>query len=158
MTGWRIGYGAGPVPLMKAMLKLQSQSTNHPSSIGQAAAIAALDGPQDSVKKNCAIFQSRRDLVVKAFNAIPGISCHNAEGAFYAFASCRGLLGKRTPQGKVIETSNEFEIYLLDSVNVAVLSGEAYGVPGFFRISFASSMEVLQECCDRIARACSELR
>ena len=116
MTGWRIGYGAGPVPLMKAMLKLQSQSTTNPSSIGQAAAIAALDGPQDSVKKNCAIFQSRRDLIVKAFNATPGISCHNPEGAFYAFASCKALLGKRTPQGKVIETSNDFEIYLLDAV------------------------------------------
>ena len=158
MTGWRIGYGAGPAPLMKAMLKLQSQSTTNPSSIGQAAAIAALDGPQDSVKHNCAIFQSRRDLVVEAFNATPGISCHKAEGAFYAFASCEGLIGKRTPQGKVIGSSNDFELYLLDASNVAVLSGEAYGVRGYFRISFASSMEVLDECCSRIARACAELK
>ena len=157
MTGWRIGYGAGPAPLMKAMLKLQSQSTTNPSSIGQAAAIAALDGPQDSVKHNCAIFQSRRDLVVEAFNATPGMVCHNPEGAFYAFASCEGLIGKRTPQGKVIEPSNDVELYLLDAANVAVLSGEAYGVPGYFRISYASSMEVLDECCRRIARACAEL-
>jgi aspartate aminotransferase len=157
MTGWRIGYGAGPAHLMTAMLKLQSQSTTNPSSIGQAAAIAALDGPQDSVKHNCAVFQSRRDLIVKAFNGTPGISCHNPEGAFYGFASCEALIGKRTPQGKTIESSNDFELYLLDAANVAVLSGEASGVPGYFRISFASSMEVLEECCARIARACAEL-
>jgi aspartate aminotransferase len=140
------------------MLKLQSQSTSNPSSIGQAAAIAALDGPQDSVKHNCAVFESRRDLVVKAFSATPGVTCHNPEGAFYAFASCEGLLGKRTPQGKTIESALDFEAYLLDQANVAVLGGESYGVPGFFRISFASSMEVLEECCSRIARACAELR
>lgn len=158
MTGFRIGYGAAPASLINAMVKIQTQSTSNPSSIGQAAAIAALNGPQESVRHNTAIFESRRNRVVEALNAAPGILCHRPEGAFYAFASCEALLGKRTPQGKVIATSSDFVLYVLDAANVAMLQGEVYGVEGFFRISFAASMEVLDECCSRIAGACAELR
>lgn len=157
MTGWRIGYGAGPAPLIKAMVKLQSQSTSNPCSISQAAATAALTGPQDSVAQNTRIFETRRDRVTDALNAVPGIACHRPEGAFYAFPSCGALLGKRNPAGKVIATSDDVASYLLEAQNVAVLQGTAYGIDGYFRISFAASMEVLEEGCVRIARACTEL-
>jgi len=157
MTGWRIGYGAGPAELITAMNKLQSQSTTNPNSIAQAASIAALLGPQDSVRANTAQFEQRRDIVVAALNRVPGIECHKPEGAFYAFASCEGLLGRRTRAGKVLETSDEVVLFLLDQANVAVLSGAAYGVEGYFRISFAISTDALNEACARIARACAEL-
>jgi aspartate aminotransferase len=157
MTGWRIGYGAGPAELITAMNKLQSQSTTNPNSIAQAASIAALLGPQDSVRANTAQFEKRRDIVVAALNRVPGIECHNPEGAFYAFASCEGLLGRRTRAGKVLETSDDVVLFLLDQANVAVLSGAAYGVEGYFRISFAISTDALNEACARIARACAEL-
>jgi aspartate aminotransferase len=157
MTGWRIGYGAGPAELITAMNKLQSQSTTNPNSIAQAASIAALLGPQDSVRANTAQFGKRRDIVVAALNRVPGIQCHKPEGAFYAFASCEGLLGRRTRAGKVLETSDDVVLFLLDQANVAVLSGAAYGVEGYFRISFAISTDALNEACARIARACAEL-
>ena len=157
MTGWRIGYGAGPAELITAMNKLQSQSTTNPNSIAQAASIAALLGPQDSVRANTAQFEKRRDIVVTALNRVPGIECHKPEGAFYAFASCEGLLGKCTRAGKVLETSDDVVLFLLDQANVAVLSGAAYGVEGYFRISFAISIDTLNEACARIARACAEL-
>jgi aspartate aminotransferase len=123
MTGWRIGYGAGPADLIKAMIKLQSQSTTNPSSVGQAASIAALDGPQECVARNTAIFAKRRDLTVELLNRAPDVACHSPEGAFYAFASCAGLFGKRTPAGKRIENDADVVLYLLDAANVAVLPG-----------------------------------
>ena len=158
MTGWRIGYGAGPAPLIRAMITLQSQSTSNPCSISQVASITALTGPQASVLQNTAIFEERRDRVVDALNAIPGIASHSPEGAFYAFPSCEQLLGTRTAAGKVIETSDDFVLHLLDAQNLAALPGSVYGVEGHFRISFATSMEVLEEGCARIARACAELK
>lgn len=158
MTGWRIGYGAGPAPLVEAMVKLQSQSTSNPCSISQAAALAALTGPQESVARNTAVFETRRDCVITALNTIPGIAADRPEGAFYAFPSCRALLGKRTPARRTIETSDDFVLHLLDTQNVAALPGSVYGVEGHFRLSFATSMGELEEGCKRIARACEELR
>ncbi|QET06161.1 pyridoxal phosphate-dependent aminotransferase [Cupriavidus pauculus] len=157
MTGWRIGYAGAPAGLVKAMVKLQSQSTSNPSSISQAAAMEALNGPQDFMAPRRAIFQERRDKVVGWLNDIPGIRCHRPEGAFYAFPSCAALLGKKTPDGKVLETDEDFILYLLDAVNVAVLHGAAYGVSPFFRISYATSIEVLDEGCQRLRRACEML-
>jgi aspartate aminotransferase len=157
MTGWRIGYGAGPAALIKAMTKLQSQSTSNPSSIAQAAAVAALTGPQGFVAERTAIFQSRRDLLVARLNAIAGVSCHMPEGAFYLFPSCEQLLGSRTAQGRVIASSDDFVLHLLDTQGLAVLQGTAYGVAPYFRISFAASMDTLEEGCRRLERACAEL-
>lgn len=157
MTGWRIGYGAGPAPLIRAMIKLQSQSTSNPCSVSQMAAIAALTGPQASVRANTAILERRRDYVHDALNAIAGISSHEPEGAFYAFPSCERLLGKRTAAGKAIETSSDFVLHLLETQNLAVLPGSAYGVEGYFRLSFATSTTELKEGCSRIARACAEM-
>ncbi|HEV7392310.1 MAG TPA: aminotransferase class I/II-fold pyridoxal phosphate-dependent enzyme [Burkholderiales bacterium] len=157
MTGWRIGYGAGPAPLIKAMIKLQSQSISNPCSISQAASIAALSGPQGSVRENTRIFEQRRDRVFDLLNAIPGLSAHRPEGAFYAFPSCRTFLGKRTPKGRTIETSDDFVMHLLESQNLAVLPGSVYGVEGYFRLSVAASTSELEEGCARIARACAEL-
>jgi aspartate aminotransferase len=158
MTGWRIGFGAGPLDLIRAMAVVQSQSTSCPSSISQAAATAALNGPQLFLKERQASFQSRRDLVVGALNSISGIECPIPRGAFYTFASCRGLLGKRTPDNIVVETDIIFAEYLLKSVGVAVVPGSAFGLSPYFRISFATSAEELREACGRIARACSQLR
>ena len=158
MTGWRIGYGAGPVALIKPMVKLQSQSTSNPSSIAQAAAIEALRGPQGYVRERTAIFQQRRDVVVQKLNEIPGINCHVPEGAFYVFPSCADLMGKQSPDGRTIHNSNEFVLYLLDTEGLALLQGDAYGVPSHFRISFATSMEQILEGCRRLERACGALR
>ncbi|NMM91164.1 aspartate aminotransferase [Rhodococcus sp. SRB_17] len=158
MTGWRIGYGAGPTALIKPMVKLQSQSTSNPSSIAQAAALEALRGPQDYIRERTAIFQQRRDIVVQKLNAIPGISCHVPEGAFYVFPSCAALMGKRTAEGWAVNNSSEFVLYLLDTEGLALLQGEAYGVPEYFRISFATSMEMIDEGCRRLARACARLQ
>jgi aspartate aminotransferase len=157
MTGWRIGYGAGPASLINAMIKLQSQSTSNPCSISQAASIAALTGPQDSVLANTAMFQKRRDRVFELLNAIPGVSAHRPEGAFYAFPSCKSFLGRRTRAGKIIETSDDFVMHLLESQNLAALPGSVYGVEGYFRTSVAASIEELEDGCARIARACAEL-
>ncbi|HWI82944.1 pyridoxal phosphate-dependent aminotransferase [Ramlibacter sp.] len=157
MTGWRIGYGGAPAALIKAMVKLQSQSTSNPSSIGQAAALEALSGPQDFIPERTRIFQQRRDAVVAELNRIPGITCHLPEGAFYVYPSCAGVIGKKTPDGQVITSDAEFVMYLLEAQNLALLQGEAYGLSPFFRISFATSMERLQEGCRRLRLACEAL-
>jgi len=157
MTGWRIGYGGAPVELVKAMTKLQSQSTSNPSSIGQAAALEALSGPQGFIAQRTATFQQRRDRIVALLNEVPGISCHQPEGAFYVFPSCEGVLGRKTPAGQVLESDEDFILYLLDEENLAVLQGAAYGVSPFFRISFAASMTLLEEGCRRVKRACGKL-
>jgi aspartate aminotransferase len=158
MTGWRIGFGGGPAALVKAMVKLQSQSTSNPSSIGQAAALEALSGPQGFIAERTSIFQERRDAVVAELNRIPGVHCHLPEGAFYAFASCAELLGKTTPDGKVLASDADFVLYLLEAQDLAVLQGDAYGCSPFFRISFATSMARLQEGCRRLRAACEALR
>ncbi|WP_093109613.1 pyridoxal phosphate-dependent aminotransferase [Variovorax sp. CF079] len=157
MTGWRIGYGAGPSELIKAMVKLQSQSTSGPNSIAQAAAVAALTGPQDIVAANRREYQKRRDTVVAALNAIDGIHCEVPGGAFYVFASCSELFGLRTRKGATIDSSDDWVMHLLDSQDLAALQGSAYGVPTHFRLSFAASTEQLLEGCRRIARARDEL-
>ncbi len=158
MTGWRIGYAGGPPELIKAMAALQSQSTSNPSSISQAASVEALNGPQDFIPKHNAIFKERRDLVVDMLNRAPGLFCPRPEGAFYVYPSCAGTLGKRTPQGKVIENDTDFVMYLLDSEGVAVVQGVAFGLSPHFRISYATSTEALREACTRIGRACAALR
>jgi aspartate aminotransferase len=158
MTGWRIGYGGAPEVLIKAMTKLQSQSTSNPSSIGQAAAQEALSGPQHYIAERTAIFQSRRDRVVSLLNDCPGIQCHLPEGAFYVFPSCQGIIGKQTPAGKILQSDEDFVLYLLDEENLAVLPGAAYGASPFFRISVAASLERLEEGCARVKRACEKLR
>lgn len=158
MTGWRIGYGGAPAELVKAMTKLQSQSTSNACSISQAAAQEALDGPQDFVAERARIFQARRDNVVAAVNRIPGLSCHAPEGAFYVYASCAGIIGKKTPDGRVLGSDADFAMYLIESQNLALLQGEAYGLSPFVRISFATSMETLEEGCRRLRLACEALR
>lgn len=157
MTGWRIGYGAGPSALIRAMAVVQSQSTSCPSSVSQAAAVAALNGPQDVVQERCRSFQARRDFVVAALNRIEGISCRVPEGAFYTFAGCAGLIGRTTPRGQRIESDTDFVEYLLRSVGVAVVPGSAFGQTPFFRISYATSDSELKEACARIAYATSRL-
>lgn len=158
MTGWRIGFGAGPASLVKAMMKLQSHSTSNPSSIGQAAAVAALTGPQDVVKERAALFQVRRDRVLDLLAGVPGVECHRPEGAFYVFPSCASLIGKATPSGQVLRSDEDFILYLLESENLALLHGAAYGMSPFFRISYAASTETLEEGCARLRRACEALR
>jgi aspartate aminotransferase len=157
MTGWRIGYAGAPAALIRAMVKLQSQSTTNASSISQAAAVEALAGPQHFIVERTRLFQERRDTAVLALNAAAGITCHYPEGAFYAFPSCAGVLGKKTPAGKILRSDEDFTNYLLDAYDLAVLQGGAYGVSPFFRISFATSMETLREGCARIQRACGAL-
>jgi aspartate aminotransferase len=158
MTGWRLGYAAGPVELIKAIGALQSQSTTNPSSISQAAGVEALNGPQDFIPKHNAIFKERRDLVVKMLNQAAGLHCPVPEGAFYVYPSCAGAIGKRTPQGKAIETDTEFCEYLLEAVGVATVPGTAFGLAPHFRISYATSNAVLIDACTRIQKACAELR
>ena len=157
MTGWRLGYAAGPVELIKAMGALQSQSTTNPSSISQAAGVEALNGPQDFIPKNNAVFKTRRDLVVGMLNEAAGIHCPVPEGAFYVYPSCAGALGKRTPNGKLIETDEDFVKYLLEAEGVAVVHGAAFGLAPHFRISYATSTEELRDACTRIERACRAL-
>ncbi|HKS88442.1 MAG TPA: pyridoxal phosphate-dependent aminotransferase [Stellaceae bacterium] len=158
MTGWRIGYAGGPKQLIKAMGAVQSNSTANPCSISQAAAIEALTGPQDFIPVHAAKFKERRDLVVDALNRVPGLHCPRPEGAFYVYPSCAGVLGKRTPDGKTIETDEDFARYLLESEGVAVVHGTAFGLAPHFRISYATSNEELREACTRIDRACRALR
>jgi aspartate aminotransferase len=157
MTGWRIGYAGGPTELIKAMAALQSQSTTNPSSISQAAAVEALNGPQDFIPKHNAVFKERRDLVVSMLNKCKGLFCPNPEGAFYVYPSCAGTIGRRTPDGKMIESDYDFVGYLLDSEGVAVVPGTAFGLAPHFRISYATSSEELRDACTRIARACAKL-
>ena len=158
MTGWRIGYAAGRPDLIKAIAKVQSQSTSNPSSISQAAAVEALNGPQDFIPRNNVVFQQRRDLIVSMLNQSAGLTCPRPEGAFYVFPSCAGTLGKKTPDGKVIETDEDFVTYLLESEGVAVVQGSAFGLAPFFRISYATATEALQDAGERIQRACAALR
>ncbi|MEJ1168665.1 pyridoxal phosphate-dependent aminotransferase [Variovorax sp. CCNWLW235] len=157
MTGWRVGYGAGPRELIAAMAVVQSQSTSCPSSVSQAAAIEALTGPQDIVAERCADFQARRDFVVAALNRASGLHCRVPEGAFYTFASCAGVLGLRTRGGALLQTDSDFCNYLLQEFEVAVVPGSVFGLAPYFRISYATSMAQLEEACARIAAACEAL-
>lgn len=157
MTGWRIGYAAGPVELIKAMGKIQSQSTSNPSSVSQAAAVEALNGPQDFISERRKVFEQRRNLVVEMLNAAEGLHCPTPEGAFYVYPSCAGCIGKKTPDGKVIGNDTDFVTYLLESVGVACVQGEAFGLAPHFRISYATSTEALTEACTRIQKACAAL-
>lgn len=157
MTGWRIGYAGGPQALIKAMAKVQSQSTSNPSSVSQAAAVEALNGPQDFIGERAEVFKQRRDLVVAMLNDCPGLHCAKPEGAFYVYPSCAGCIGKKTPEGKKIETDEDFVTYLLESVGVAAVQGEAFGLSPHFRVSYATSTEALEEACKRIKKACEAL-
>jgi aspartate aminotransferase len=157
MTGWRIGYAGGPAAVIKAIAKVQSQSTSNPCSISQAAAVAALGGPQDFIAKHNRVFKERRDLVVGMLNRAKGLSCHKPEGAFYVYPSCAGAIGKRTPDGKTIKTDDDFVTYLLDAEGVAAVQGSAFGLSPYFRISYATSTEALKDACARIQRACDKL-
>ncbi|UWQ47865.1 pyridoxal phosphate-dependent aminotransferase [Leisingera aquaemixtae] len=158
MTGWRLGYAGGPKALIDAMKVVQSQSTSHPSSISQAAAVAALNGPQEVLAERRESFQARRDLVVEALNGMEGITCPVPEGAFYTFANCAGVLGKRTPEGSVLETDADFCAHLLDQHHVAVVPGRAFGISPYFRISYATSEAELREALSRIGGAVAGLR
>ena len=158
MTGWRIGYAGGPAPLIKAMQAIQSQSTSNPSSVSQAAAVEALNGPNGFIAEHNKSFVERRDLVVKMLNEAKGIRCPKPDGAFYVFPSCAGTIGKKTPEGKVIETDTDFVNYLLESVGVAVVQGSAFGLAPYFRISYATSTEALRDACSRIQKACAALK
>jgi aspartate aminotransferase len=158
MTGWRIGYGAGPETLIKAMSKLQSQSTSNPSSIAQWAAVEALNGPQDFIPANNKVFKERRDLVVSMLNQAKGLSCPTPEGAFYVYPSCKGAIGKTAPSGNVIKTDEDFVTELLAAEGVAAVHGAAFGTSPFFRISYATATDVLEDGCHRIQRFCGNLR
>jgi aspartate aminotransferase len=155
MTGWRIGYAAGPLELIKAMDMIQGQQTSGTNTIAQWAAVEALNGPQDFIEKNKKIFQGRRDLVVSMLNQATGISCPVPEGAFYVYPSCAGLIGKTAPSGKVIETDEDFVMELLQSEGVAVVHGTAFGMGPNFRISYATSEAQLEDACQRIQRFCA---
>ena len=157
MTGWRIGFAGGPKELIKAMAKVQSQSTSNPSSVSQAAAVEALNGTQDFISANNELFKTRRDLVVERLNNCPGLHCPKPEGAFYVYPSCAGTIGKTTPDGKVIENDEDFVTYLLETAGVAVVQGAAFGLSPHFRISYATSTEALEEACARIQKACEAL-
>ena len=158
MTGWRVGYGGGPGSLIAAMAVVQSQSTSNPCSISQAAAVEALAGPQDTVRQWRAAFQRRRDLVVDRLNEIDGIACRRPEGAFYTFASCAGVLGRRTPDGTLIDSDSAFCRYLLAAYDLAVVPGSCFGLAPYFRISYAASDASLAEGCERIRAACQALQ
>ena len=158
MTGWRLGYAGGPAELIKAMAKVQSQSTTHPCSIAQAAAVEALNGPQDFIAERTEVFRGRRDMVVELVNGIEGLSCLNPAGAFYVYPSCAGAIGKTTPDGATVATDTDFVTYLLESEGVAAVQGEAFGLSPYFRISYATATETLQEACARIERAIEALR
>lgn len=158
MTGWRIGYGAGPEPLIKAMQKLQSQSTSNPSSISQWAAVEALNGPQDFIADNNKAFKERRDLVISMLNQARGVSCPTPAGAFYVYPSCEGVIGKIAPSGQRITSDEDFVGELLEAEGVAVVQGAAFGLEPHFRISYATSTAVLEDACQRIQRFCANLR
>ncbi len=157
MTGWRIGYAAGPIELIKAMGKLQSQSTSNPTSISQWASVEALNGTHDFLPPRNEAFKRRRDMVVDMLNAATGISCRTPEGAFYVYPSCAGAIGKTTPDGSKIDTDEDFATALLEAEGVAVVFGAAFGMSPYFRISYATSDENLQEACSRIQRFCDSL-
>jgi aspartate aminotransferase len=157
MTGWRLGYGVGPAPLIAAMNKLQSQTSSCPSSISQAAAAAALNGDQSFVRDSVEVYRKRRDAAVEGLNSIAGLSVAPAEGAFYAYVNCAGVIGKTAPDGRVIENDQDFTLYLLDAARVAVIQGSAYGLGPYFRISFATSLETINAGVDSIRDAVNAL-
>ena len=158
MTGWRIGYAAGPETLIKAMAKLQSQSTSNPSSIAQWASVEALNGPQDFIAAHNEIFKARRDLVVSMLNQANGLSCLTPEGAFYVYPSCAGTIGKTAPSGKAIATDEDFVSELLAAEGVAAVHGSAFGTSPYFRISYATATTTLEDACTRIQRFCGNLK
>ncbi|MDF3048118.1 MAG: aatA [Candidatus Midichloriaceae bacterium] len=158
MTGWRIGYGAGPKDIIKAISVIQSQSTSNPCSISQAASVEALNGTQAFIPANNAIFKRRRDLVVAGLNEAVGITCARPEGAFYVFPSCKGVIGKKTPKGMEIKNCTDFSSYLLEEALIAVVPGIAFGAENYFRISYATSDENLQKACERLVKACANLK
>jgi aspartate aminotransferase len=157
MTGWRLGYAAGPRDLIKAMNVIQSQSTTHATSISQAAGVEALNGPQEFIEPHNRLFRERRDLVVRMLNQAEGINCLIPEGAFYVYPSCSGVIGKRTPEGKIIENDTDFVTYLLEAEGVAVVQGAAFGLSPHFRISYATDTELLRKACSRIQKVCASL-
>lgn len=157
MTGWRIGYGVGPEPLVQAMNKLQSQISSCTSSVSQAAAAAAITGDQSFVTESTAIYRRRRDLAVTGLNAVPGLSCNTPEGAFYVYVNCAGVIGRTTPAGAVIDSDEALTLYLLDEAKVAVVHGAAYGLSPYFRISFATSEDIIQASVDAIRSALARL-
>ncbi len=157
MTGWRVGYAAGPLEIIKAMNKIQSQATTMTSSISQWAAVGALNGPEDFIAEHNRAFKARRDLVVSMLNEAPGLACPTPVGAFYVYPSCSGTIGKRTPDGKTIGSDEDFITYLLEGEGVAVVQGAAFGLSPYFRVSYATSTEVLTDACTRIQRACAAL-
>ncbi|HEY1226549.1 MAG TPA: pyridoxal phosphate-dependent aminotransferase [Ramlibacter sp.] len=156
MTGWRLGYGAGPANLIRAMARMQAQCSLNPSSISQAAVVAALNGPQDIVAQRCAEFEARRDQVLPLLQAIPGLSCTRPEGAFYVYVSCAGWIGRRTPAGQVLANDADVGAYLLES-GVAVPEGAGYGLSPYIRVSFATSLDKLKEACRRMDAAARKL-
>ncbi|MEA3538912.1 MAG: pyridoxal phosphate-dependent aminotransferase [Pseudomonadota bacterium] len=158
MTGWRIGFAGGPAQLIKAIAKIQSQSTTNPCSIAQAAATAALNGPQDFLKARVETFRGRRDLVVSMLNQTDGLKCATPDGAFYVYPDCTGLIGRKTPSGTTLATDEDVAGYLLEAEGVAVVHGGAFGVSPAFRISYATSTELLEDACTRIQRACGALK
>jgi aspartate aminotransferase len=158
MTGWRLGYAGGPKMLIKAMATLQSQSTTNPSSISQWAGVEALNGPQDFIPRNAAAFRERRDLVVSMLNQAKGLKCPNPEGAFYVFPSCAGLIGKQSAGGRLLKTDEDFITALLEEEGVAVVHGSAFGLAPHFRISYATSNDILEDACHRIQRFCGGTR
>lgn len=157
MTGWRIGYAGGPAELIKAMGKVQGQVTSNPSSISQAAVVEALNGDQSFLAERNVVFKERRDLAARMMDEAEGLSCHTPEGAFYVYPSCEGCIGKKTPDGKVIENDEDFVTYLLETEGVACVHGEAFGLSPHFRISYATATDVLEDACKRIQRACANL-
>ena len=157
MTGWRIGYAAGPENLITAIRKIQSQSTSNPSSISQAASVVALNGPMDFLTKNNEVFKQRRDLVCSMLNQATGITCPTPDGAFYVYPSCAGLIGTKTPDGKVLKSDEDVVTYFLETEGIAAVHGAAFGLSPHFRISYATSTEALEDACQRIQRACSAL-
>lgn len=157
MTGWRIGYAGGPKNLIAGITKILSQSMGNPCSISQAAAIAALDGPQDYLADRTARFKERRDYLVKRLNTINGLSCHAPEGAFYLFPSCADLIGRTTPEGRQINTSTDLASYLLESAGVAVVPGAAFEYDPNIRLSYATSLDNLKIACERLEQACSQI-
>jgi len=158
MTGWRLGYCGASKEIITAMNKIQSQSTTSTSSISMAASVEALNGPQDFIQKHNEAFLKRRDIVVDSLNKIEGLSCLVPEGAFYVYPNCEGVIGKQTPSGKELQNDEDFMNYLLESEGVAGVHGAAFGLSPYFRLSYATSDKVLNDACDRIKRACDNLK
>lgn len=158
MTGFRLGYAGGPEPMIRAMTNVQTQSTTHATSLSQAAALAALTGPQEFLSEWVRSFESRRDLMVDRLASIPGLSCRKPEGAFYVFSRCSDLLGKASPDGTLMKTDEELAMYLLEQAGVSTVPGTLFGSPGYLRLSTAAATELLQEACRRVDLACRALQ